>query len=138
GDAEPMTDGAATLKDTLTELLGLWEAASLSMRVGALALVLLVLGVGFFVTRRLLANVRRRNLWLLTGFAALLALGLGAWAHALPEPRRASFVLSHQIVRIGAALSGTAFVLGFMALALPWALDRLEHRGFVSFVAARH
>jgi lipoprotein-releasing system permease protein len=133
-----MMVAAASLKDTLGELLGRWEGASLGQRIGVGVAALLIVVVSFVVARRLLSDVRRRYLWLLTGFAALLALGLGVWAHSLPEPRRASFVLSHQIVRVGAALSGTAFVLGFMALALPWVLDRLEHRGFVSFVAARH
>jgi lipoprotein-releasing system permease protein len=133
-----MTFAAASLKDTLGDLLTRWEAASLGQRVGVGVAALAIVIVAFLVARRLLTDVRRRYLWLLTGFAALLALGLGAWAHSLPEPRRASFVLSHQIVRVGAALSGTAFVLGFMALALPWVLDRLEHRGFVTFVAARH
>jgi lipoprotein-releasing system permease protein len=129
---------AGSLKDTLGDLLVRWEAASLGQRIGIGVGVLALVVVSFVIARRLLSDVRRRYLWLSTGFAALLALGLGAWAHSLPEPRRASFDLSHQLVRVGAALSGTAFVLGFMALALPWVLDRLERRGFVTFVAARH
>jgi lipoprotein-releasing system permease protein len=133
-----MTVAAGSLKDTLGDLLVRWEAATLGERVGVGVAALVVVLVSFLIARRLLTDVRRRYLWLLTGFAALLALGLGAWAHSLPEPRRASFDLSHQLVRVGAALSGTAFVLGFMALALPWVLDRLERRGFVTFVAARH
>jgi len=68
----------------------------------------------------------------------VLALVLGVWAYTLPEPERVSFVLSHQIVRVGAALFGTLAMLSVMSLTLPWALDRLERRGFVSFVAARH
>jgi len=133
-----MTVAAGSLKDTLGDLLVRWEAASLGERIGIGVGALVLVLVSFLVARRLLTDVRRRYLWLLTGSAALLALGLGAWAHSLPEPRRASFDLSHQLVRVGAALSGTAFVLGFMALALPWVLDRLERRGFVTFVAARH
>jgi lipoprotein-releasing system permease protein len=35
-------------------------------------------------------------------------------------------------------LCGMGFVIGFMALAVPFVLDRLQGRGFVMFVAARH
>jgi lipoprotein-releasing system permease protein len=124
--------------ELMAELGNVWAATSLGQRIGFIVFVLALVFAGFWVARHLLRNVPRRAVWLLTAFAALLALSLGTFAHTLPEPKRATFVLSHQIVRVGAALSGTLFVLGFMALALPWVLDRLERRGFVSFVAARH
>ena len=55
----------------------------------------------------------------------------------LPEGR-SYFVLWHQLVRAGAALSGALFIVGFMLLVLPRLLDRLEGSNFVQFVAARH
>lgn len=74
----------------------------------------------------------------LTAAGALVLMAFGSWTYFLPEPRGSFFRLSHQIVRVIAALSGVAFVVGLMALLMPWTLDRLEGRGFVSFVSARH
>jgi lipoprotein-releasing system permease protein len=68
----------------------------------------------------------------------VLLLGLGSWALTLPDRRGSYFVLWHQLVRVGAALGATFFVVGFMLLALPWILDRLEGKSFVSYIAARH
>lgn len=67
-----------------------------------------------------------------------LTLGLGTWAHQLPEPKRASFLLSHQIIRIAAAVGTTVSVALLLLLTLPLMLNWLERRGFVGFVAARH
>ncbi len=65
-------------------------------------------------------------------------VGFGYWAHRLPEPRGTYFVLWHQVVRIGASLSGTAFVFCAMGLLVPWMLRRIEGSGYVSFIASRH
>jgi lipoprotein-releasing system permease protein len=117
----------------------LWMSIGVAGRITLLVLVVALLG--WLVVRglRRLGRSGRRSLLLgVTGFSLFAALGLGTWAMALPEVRGSFFVLWHQFVRVGAALGATFFVLGFLALALPWLLDRFEGRGFVTFVAARH
>jgi lipoprotein-releasing system permease protein len=116
-----------------------WYGGGLPARialVGALALLTV------FLFWRLLRVALRRGgktlLRWLTGISFTLLVGLGIWVKRLPEPRGSAFVLWHQIVRVGAALSGTAFMVCFMVLSVPWLMDRLEGRGFVSFIAARH
>lgn len=130
-------EGAAL--QTLTER---WGTLSPGLQIGVgVAAALLTLALSAFVTRHLARRARagrQRVLVTLCAWSVVLALVLGVWAYTLPEPERVSFVLSHQIVRVGAALFGTLATLSVMSLALPWALDRLERRGFVSFVAARH
>ena len=134
--AAPPPDLEAAPPSLLNEL---WVALGLYGRLAVIALVavvliwLVVLGL-----RRLGKGGRRGLLWGLTGLSFLAFIGLSVWSFKLPEPRGSFFVLWHQIVRVGAAISGTLFTLGFMALALPWVLDRFERRGFTSFVAARH
>jgi lipoprotein-releasing system permease protein len=110
------------------------------MGVGVAA-ALLLLALCYFIARRLARRARpgrQRVLVVLSAWSVVLAVALGVWAYGLPEPERVSFVLSHQIVRVSAAVFGTLATLSVMSLALPWALDRLERRGFVGFVAARH
>jgi lipoprotein-releasing system permease protein len=138
-----MTHLAALLEgsalQTLTER---WGTLSPGLQIGVgVAAALLLLALSAFVTRLLARRARAgRQRWLVTlcAWSVVLALVLGVWAYTLPEPERVSFVLSHQIIRVGAALFGTLAMLSVMSLTLPWALDRLERRGFVSFVAARH
>jgi len=124
---------------TLTER---WGSLNPGLQIGVgIAAALLLLGLCFLIARRLSRRARpgrQRVLVVLSSWSVVLALALGIWAYSLPEPERVSFVLSHQIVRVGAALFGTLATLSIMSLALPWALDRLERRGFVGFVAARH
>ncbi len=133
----------APAADVLERALGVWHGLGTGAKVLAAApAALLLLGVAFFITRRVgraLAppGLRRVLVWL-TSAAVVLTLVLGVWAYFLPEPERVSFVLADQIVRVGAALSGTLSTLGVMALSLPLMLDYLERRSFVSFVAARH
>ena len=81
---------------------------------------------------------RRSLLWGLTGACFFGFAGLGWWARVLPEQRGMSFVMWHQLVRAGAALTATGFVIGFLALALPPLFNRFERMGFVSFLAIRH
>jgi lipoprotein-releasing system permease protein len=137
-----MTELAALGTLTLARLLAWWATLPLGPRlaVGG-ALGLLGLGLLFLATRKLARRARKgrqRVLVVIACLSVVLTVLLGAWAYLLPEPERVSFVLSDQIVRVGAALFGTVSVLVGMVLALPWVLDRLERRGFVSFVAARH
>lgn len=88
---------------------------------------------------RVLRRLRMRQLLVaFTVGALLLCAGLSVWSFRLPQPRGSVFVLWHQVVRVGAVLSATGTLLGFMSLAIPWVLDRVEGRGFISFVAARH
>jgi lipoprotein-releasing system permease protein len=134
GPPEPPvpTDMASTLS-TFWGAIGLWGRFAV---IGAvIAIVIWVIAVAL---RRLGKRGRRSVLWGITGLSFIGVVGLGTWALKLPEPRGSYFVLWHQIVRVGAALSSTAFVIGFMALALPWVLNRVEGGGFVPFVAARH
>jgi lipoprotein-releasing system permease protein len=116
-----------------------WSAIGLYGRIAvigvAVALVIWLLVKGL---RRLGRRGRRSLLSGVTVVSFVAAAGLGGWAFALPEPRGSYFVLWHQIVRVGAALGATGFVVGFMGLAMPWVLNALEGRGFTSFVAARH
>ncbi|HEX6272074.1 MAG TPA: ABC transporter permease [Polyangiaceae bacterium] len=116
-----------------------WEAIPLGLRIavlvglGLLFLFLLVWGL-----IRLGRGRFRLLLWILTGACFLGVTGLGAWALSLPQGRGASFVVWHQIVRIGVVVCGMGFVLGGSALALPRILDLFEGGSFVGFVAARH
>ncbi|MEZ4224383.1 MAG: ABC transporter permease [Polyangiaceae bacterium] len=117
----------------------LWAAIGLPGRLAVILILatLVITGVVWGL-KRLGRRGRRSLLWGITGVCGVGVLTLGAWAAKLPEPRGSAFILWHQIVRIGAALSGTGFVIGFMALALPWLLDRVEGGGFIPFVAVRH
>ena len=49
-----------------------------------------------------------------------------------------AFRLKQELVRYGAALSGVIFVVLVLAVVIPAAFDRLEGRGFTTFVAVRH
>ncbi|HWO08086.1 MAG TPA: ABC transporter permease, partial [Polyangiaceae bacterium] len=137
-----MTELAALEIPFVAPLLAWWGALPFGARlaVGGVA-GLLGLGLLYLGTRKLARRARKgrqRLLVVIACVSVVLTALLGTWAYLLPEPERVSFVLSDQIVRVGAALFGTISVLLGMLLALPWALDRLERRGFVSFVAARH
>ncbi len=137
-----MNQLAALGGDSLARLLAWWGSLSLGPQLGiGGALGVLGLALLYLLTRKLARRARKgrqRVLVVVACVSVVLALLLGVWAYLLPEPERVSFVLAHQIVRVGAALLGTISVLVVMVLALPWALDRLEGQGFVSFVAARH
>jgi len=99
--------------------------------VGALALLTLFVAAYRRVRpgRRLVAT---------TVFLALVTTGLSVWALLLPETRGSQFILSHQVVRVGATLSATATVIGLLGLAVPRVLNFFEGNRFVTFVAARH
>jgi len=133
---------AAFAGEALQTLTEHWGGLSPGQQLGVgVAAALSLLVASFFVSRRLARRARagrQRVLVVVSSWSVVLAVALGGWAYLLPEPERVSFVLSHQIVRVSAAVFGTLSTLSVMSLALPWALDRLERRGFVGFVAARH
>jgi len=121
-------------------LARLWLGGGIPGRIALVGTLISVLGglIWRFLIRRALRKGGKNLLRWLTAVSFVLLVGLGTWVKRLPEPRGSSFILWHQIVRVGAALSGTAFVVCFMVLAVPWLMDRFEGRGFVAFVAARH
>jgi len=121
-------------------LTRLWLGGGMAGRIALVGTAVALLGalVWRFLIRRALRKGGRNLLRWITGVSFVLVVGLGIWVKRLPEPRGSSFILWHQIVRVGAALSGTAFVVCFMVLAVPWLMDRFEGRGFVSFIATRH
>ncbi|HEY4157205.1 MAG TPA: ABC transporter permease [Polyangiaceae bacterium] len=123
----------------VTRLSHTWGALGLGGRIALVtfAVVALIFGV-VMVARRAFRGGWRTFLRVMTSITLLGVLVLGSWSSRLPEVHGNAFVLWHQIVRVGAALSGTLFVLCFMSLVVPWAMDRFEGRGFVLFVAARH
>jgi len=117
----------------------LWFGGGLPGRIALVGTALAVLGtLTYLLIRRALRMGGQVLLRWFTGLSFALVVVLGVWVKRLPEPRGSSFVLWHQLVRVGAALSGTAFVVCFMVLAVPWLMDRFEGRGFVAFIAARH
>jgi len=120
-------------------LLRFWFASGIAGRIGVVGLGLVLLGALIWVlARRALRRGGRNLLRWLTGVSLVSFVGLAYRVMRLPEPRGSSFILWHQIVRVGAALTGTAFVVCFMILAVPWLMDAFEGQGFVSLVAARH
>ena len=120
-------------------LLRFWYAGGMAGRIGVvgLGLILLALLVWVLVRKALRRGGRNLVRWLTA--ASLVSFGvLAQRVMRLPEPRGSSFILWHQVLRVGAALTGTAFVVCFMILAVPWLMDAFEGQGFVSLVAARH
>lgn len=117
-------------------LLERWAQLHPGVQVGSvLVLVLLVLALLTAAYRRVRPG---RRLIATTVFLALVTGGLSVWALLLPETRGSLFVLSHQLVRVGATLSATATVIGLLGLAVPRVLNFFEGSRFVTYVAARH
>ncbi|HMJ13023.1 MAG TPA: ABC transporter permease, partial [Polyangiaceae bacterium] len=130
---------AQPLADFSSVLARFWTSIGLYGRIAVVGVLLLfvawLVGLGL---KRLGRGGRRGLLWGLTGLCCIGLIVFGVWAARLPVARGSYFVLWHQLVRVGAALCGTGFVIGFMVLVMPRVLDRIEGRGFVAFVAARH
>jgi len=120
-------------------LLRLWESVGIWPRIailGLLALALILLLIWGF--RQLSRGRWRRLLAGFTGMCLGGAIVLGTWAMRLPTPKGTYFVFWHQLVRVGAVLTGMGFVLGGLAIVIPKIFDRFEGRAFVPFIAARH
>lgn len=108
-------------------------------QIGAAAGVFVLLLVGvFLLVRRLRIAGMRGVLVALAVFLGLGAVGFGVWTQYLPEPKGSYFVLWHQLVRVGAAVFTTLFILVGVLLFIPWMFSRLERRGATLFVAVRH
>lgn len=116
----------------------LWQSLSIADRaVIGVWLALLLLWLIFVFSERV-GKGSRRVLNVTTGSTALILAALSWWAHRLPQSRTGVFILWHQLVRGGAVIAAVICLFGAMGLILPRALDRIERRGFVPFVAARH
>jgi lipoprotein-releasing system permease protein len=112
---------------------------TLHLLIGA---VVVGLGVLFILARaRVTYGLGRylRTAGLVSG--ALLGVSFGAltfWTTRLPVLRGSMWSLKDTLVKSGAIVSGVLFLLTLLSALLPWILDRLERRSFVSFVSARH
>jgi lipoprotein-releasing system permease protein len=129
--------GKATAAQSLA--FKVWSAIGLYGRIALVGLAAFLVLWGIIAVLRRLGRAGRRSI--VIGFTALMlvgAVGLGTWAARLPEPGGSYFVLWHQVVRVGAALCATLFVVAAILLALPWVFNWLETKGFTSFVAVRH
>ncbi len=130
------------MAERLDPLIARWSGLDLPLQWGSLGIAASLVVLAFVLAvGRISRHVQRgwrRVLFVVGCVCVAFALGFGIWASVLPEPERVSFVLSHQIVRVCAALFGTFSIIILMSLGLPLGLDQLERRSFVSFVAARH
>ena len=138
-----MTSGPETAGEApaggVGKLIQLWFELGPGQQIGvaAAAFVLLLVGVFLLVQRLRIAGLRG----VLVAVSVLLglgAVGFGVWTQYLPEPKGSYFVLWHQLVRVGAAIFTTAFILATVLLFIPWIFTRLERRGATLFVAVRH
>jgi lipoprotein-releasing system permease protein len=85
-----------------------------------------------------LAGGARAVPWTLAALLGASFIGLTAKSFTLPVRRGSRYVISEELIRFGALACGVIFLLGVLSALLPWVLDRLERRSFVSFVGARH
>ncbi|AKT42338.1 ABC transporter permease [Chondromyces crocatus] len=89
--------------------------------------------------RRMRQSLPRAIFWWFGGLLGGGFLLLSSMASRLPVPRgSAPPVLRHELIRGGALVSGTVFLLIALAALLPVILDALERRSFTSYVGARH
>jgi lipoprotein-releasing system permease protein len=100
--------------------------------------VLAVCALVIYLIRRFGPGGVRNVFWGIGLISLLGLLGFGTWSALLPVAHGTYFVLWHQLVRVGAALSAMFFVLGVMLLAVPYFLNLFENRGFSTYIAARH
>ena len=119
-------------------LKAFWQALTRADKIVILALVATLVVWAFFVFSNRLGRGWRRVLSTFTGSAAIVVASLVWWAYRLPQSKTGVFIVWHQLVRGGTVIAGVSCLFGAMGLLLPKVLDRIEQRGFVSFVAARH
>ena len=100
--------------------------------------ILAVCAVVIYLIRRFGPGGARSVFMAIAVLSLLGLLGFGSWNALLPVAQGTYFVLWHQLVRVGAALSAMFFVIGVLLLAAPNMLNLFENRGFVTYIAARH
>jgi lipoprotein-releasing system permease protein len=88
--------------------------------------------------RRLERGIWRAMMWWGGAAMGIVFAVLSTIAMRMPAQKCAPFVLENELIRFGALLAGVIFLLAALAATLPIILDRLEWRGFVSFIGARH
>jgi lipoprotein-releasing system permease protein len=89
--------------------------------------------------RRMSKSLPRAVFWWLGGVFGVAFAFLSTQAAQLPVQRgSAPILLKHELIRIGALVSGVLFLLIALAALLPIILDALERRSFSSYVGARH
>jgi lipoprotein-releasing system permease protein len=127
------------LAQWVARLEPLWWRIGLGGQI-AVGVVVAVIACGLPLLLWLRLDRRGRRILLWCNFAALCLIFavLLVWTLRLPQSKGSVFVLWHQLVRIGAVLTGTSLGIVILALALPKVLNLIEGRGFTSFVAARH
>ncbi|RYE95141.1 MAG: ABC transporter permease [Myxococcales bacterium] len=108
-----------------------------SLVAGALVTLLLMAPVLWLRGRRLAGSARAIP-WGTAAAIGVLFLILTFRAQGLPVVKGSTFVLSHELIRFGALTTGVVFLLSVLAALLPLLLNRLEGRGFLAFVSARH
>jgi lipoprotein-releasing system permease protein len=101
-----------------------------------------VVGAIAFLVWRARVDYRRNETarWVLQTICAWLGfmfVGFTAWTARLPQLRGAAWTARDALVRSGAIVTGVLFIVGTVLALIPWMLDRLEGRTFVSAVAAR-
>lgn len=124
---------------TLGKLEALWMRLGIRGQI-ALSVVaaVFVIWLIYRIWVRLGRAGRRGVIWGGLGFLALSFSILLTWTLRLPPPKGSVFILWHQIVRIGAVLSGTVLLVTGLLAILPKILNVIEGKGFLPFVAARH
>ncbi len=123
----------------LQRLITAWAGVPLGLKIGLIGLVIALVGwLAFRVLFALGRRGRRGILVFATSVSFVGAVVFGAISATLPQPIGTQFDLSHQIVRVCAAVFTTLFIVGGLALLLPWVLNRIEGSGAIGFVAARH
>lgn len=132
-----MLDEAAR-RHSVSGVKALWLSLSRADRIVIGSLIALLVIWALLAFSKRLGHGWRRALWTLTGTTGLVFSGLVWWAYRLPQSKTGIFILWHQLVRGSAVITGVSCLFGAMGLLLPEVLDRIEQRGFVSFVAARH
>lgn len=127
--------GEGVKQRLVTWWTGLPEGALISVGVGVVVVAFVLV---LLLAKRLSGgNPRMLVAAFAFNFGGLAALLIYKTVH-LPSHRAGVFVLWEQVVRAGAALSGTGFVVCLLALAIPSVLNAFERGDFISFVAARH
>ncbi len=108
----------------------------------ALGVFAIAVGVAILLYRsRVEAGKKHKARAVLQVFGALFGISFGVftyWTLRLPVLRGSAWSLKDTVVRGVAIGSGVLFILMLLTALLPWLLDRLEGRSFVSFVSARH